>query len=61
MVRRGLNPTSVNKCLMTLAAVFDQNVEYGVISKNVARGKGRELTYAVPRRSWTPAVQPKRA
>jgi integrase len=52
MIRKGLNATSVNKCLMTLAAVLEHNVEYGVIPKNVARGKGRKLASVEPRRTW---------
>jgi integrase len=52
MIRKGLSATSVNKCLLTLGALLEQNVEYGVIPKNVARGKGRKLASMEPRRTW---------
>jgi integrase len=52
-VREGkLGATSINKTLMTLAAILEDAVEYELIDRNPARGRRRRLPAAPPRRSW---------
>ncbi len=52
-VRGGkLSVTSINKTLMTLAAIMEAAVEYGLIDRNPARGRRRRLPTVAPRRSW---------
>lgn len=50
--RRGLSAGSINKCIITLAAIVEDAVEYGLMPRNVARGKKRRLQASTPRRAW---------
>jgi integrase len=50
-LREGLNATSANKLLATLAAILDEAVDHEHIAKNPARGKRRRLPAAKPRRT----------
>jgi integrase len=52
-VRAGkLSVTSINKTLITLAAILEAAVEYELIDRNPARGRRRRLPAVAPRRSW---------
>jgi integrase len=48
----GLNATSINKLITTLAAILETATEYGLIPRNVAKGKRRRLPSLEPRRAW---------
>lgn len=47
-----LSATSINKTLTRLAQIMDVAVEYGLIEKNPARGRGRRVKAAVPTRTY---------
>jgi integrase len=47
-----LNATSINKTIVTLAAILDTAVEYELINRNPAKGRRRRLAAVKPHRSW---------
>jgi len=52
-VREGqIGATSINTCLRTMAAIFEQAVEYGHVDRNPAKGRRRRLPAAKPRRTY---------
>lgn len=52
-VREGqIGATSINTCLRTMAAIFEQAVEYGHVDRNPAKGRRRRLPAARPRRTY---------
>lgn len=52
-VREGrIGATSINTCLRTMAAIFEQAVEYGHVDRNPASGRRRRLPAVRPRRTY---------
>jgi integrase len=52
-VREGkIGATSINTCLRTMAAIFEQAVEYGHVDRNPAKGRRRRLPAVKPRRTY---------
>ena len=47
-----LSASSINKTLMTLAAILEVAVEYELIPRNPARGRRRRLRGSQPNRPW---------
>lgn len=46
-----IGATSINMCLRTMAAIFEQAVEYEIVARNPAKGRRRRLPSAKPRRT----------
>jgi integrase len=52
-VREGrIGASSINRCLQTMAAIYEQAIEYGHTASNPAKGRRRRLPAARPRRTY---------
>src|SRR5439155_25637968 len=52
LVPRGLNVTSINKCLPLLARLLDEAQDYGHVERNPAKGRSRRLKAIKPIRTF---------
>jgi integrase len=47
-----LSADSINKTLLTLGAIFELAIEYGLVAQNPTHGRRRRLPVSKPRRAW---------
>ena len=47
-----LSADSINKTVLTLGAIFELAIEYGLVAQNPTHGRRRRLPVSKPRRAW---------
>ncbi len=47
-----LSAGSINKTVLTLGAIFELAIEYGLVAQNPTHGRRRRLPVSKPRRAW---------